>query len=360
MTGACDLLAGGGQININLDSITGVFGNIAATAAAANIPASVGVDVNVLGSGYIADGTTYDIVAGQAAGGLVAGGNTVTDNSSYVSFTTTGGDNLVLVASRSGSGFEDFAKSPNSKEVGKTLEEIGKKGATGDMKTVLDTLEGLPTGDIDGALSTMTPDVSSGAANASRELTGNFLSTVTNRLGVVRGGTGIATGEVMDGVGIWAQGLGSHIKQDERKGIQGYQANIFGTTIGADKLVDEHIRLGLAGGYGFANVNSKQPGSPSDTINSGSAILYGSYDSLDLCEAREKGKNSRAAVRNQGENFWYVDGMAAFTQNSYDSRREIWLGNTKRVAKADHYAQQYTTSFEGGLIYLRDRGSEGS
>jgi outer membrane autotransporter protein len=54
-------------------------------------------------------------------------------------------------------------------------------------------------------------------------------------------------------------------------------------------------------------------------------------------------------VRNQGDDFWYVDGVMAVTQNNYDSRREIWLMPTnKRVAKADHYGQQYSTDFEAG------------
>jgi outer membrane autotransporter protein len=44
--------------------------------------------------------------------------------------------------------------------------------------------------------------------------------------------------------------------------------------------------------------------------------------------------------------------MVAFTQNNYDSRREIWLTpTTKRVAKADHYGQQYSTNLEGGYTF---------
>jgi uncharacterized protein with beta-barrel porin domain len=57
-------------------------------------------------------------------------------------------------------------------------------------------------------------------------------------------------------------------------------------------------------------------------------------------------------VRSQIENSWYVDGMFAFTQNNYDSRREIWLGTAKRVAKAGHYGQQYSTNFEAGYKFV--------
>ncbi|MEI7752112.1 MAG: autotransporter outer membrane beta-barrel domain-containing protein, partial [Candidatus Omnitrophota bacterium] len=128
--------------------------------------------------------------------------------------------------------------------------------------------------------------------------------------------------------------------------------NTFGTTIGADKVIDDHFRAGFAGSYGWAGVHSKTQGSPSSDINSWQGTIYGSFDSLDLNKARQGGKKSYEAVRSQVENSWYVDGMFAFTQNNYDSRREIWLGPAKRVAKADHGAQQYSTNFETGYKFV--------
>jgi outer membrane autotransporter protein len=179
---------------------------------------------------------------------------------------------------------------------------------------------------------------------------------ISNRLGGARNGgssgSGVSSGETLNGVGVWMQGLGSHMKQNERKGIEGFTANTWGTTIGADKVLDNHFRAGLAGSYGWARVKSKTPGNPSDDINSYQATVYGSYDSLDLCKARQGGKKSYEAVRSQVEDSWYVDGMMAFTQNNYDSRREIWPGSAKRVAKADHYGQQYSTNFETGYKFV--------
>jgi outer membrane autotransporter protein len=353
MTGVCDLSAGGGQINIDLDSVSGAFGNIAATGIA-TIPGTVGVDVNVLGTGYIADGTTYDIVTG-GAGGTVAGGNTVTDNNSYVSFTTTGGDNLILVASRSGTSFDNFTTTGNATAVAEALEAAGKAGATGDMKTVLDTLESLPTGGIEGALSTMVPDMSSGAMNASREVTGQFLGSISNRLGYRRSGlSGVATGDMFQGTGVWIQSLGSHIQQDERKGIQGYQANVFGTSVGVDQLIDRNYRVGAAFGYGLADVNSKAAGRPQTNVDSFNVALYGSYDSFDLCESRKQRletKDKEKLLDRDGA--WYVDGMLGFTQNNYDSKREIWLTPADmRTAKADHHGQQYSTKVETGYTFM--------
>ena len=152
------------------------------------------------------------------------------------------------------------------------------------------------------------------------------------------------------------QALGSNIKQGERKGVEGYNGNLFGTTIGADKVIDKHFRAGFAGSYGWARVKSKTAGSPSDDINSYQATIYGSFDSLDLNKARQGGKKSYEAVRSQVEKSWYVDGMFAFTQNNYDSRREIWVTPAnKRVAKAEHYGQQYSTNFEAGYKFVFEK-----
>ncbi|MFH1799569.1 MAG: autotransporter outer membrane beta-barrel domain-containing protein, partial [Candidatus Omnitrophota bacterium] len=186
----------------------------------------------------------------------------------------------------------------------------GAAGATGDMLYALNTLDGLSLEDLGNALDTMVPDVSSGVADVSRALTENSFTMISNRLGGARNGSapsGVSSGDMTNGVGVWMHGLGSHIEQDTCKGIEGYKANTWGTTIGVDKMLDNHWRMGLAGGYGWAGVKSKTPGSPSDDINSYQATIYGSYDSLDLNKARQGGKKSYEAVRSQVENSWYVD-----------------------------------------------------
>ncbi|MBI4711565.1 MAG: autotransporter outer membrane beta-barrel domain-containing protein [Candidatus Omnitrophica bacterium] len=270
-----------------------------------------------------------------------------------MSFTAAGIADLILTSARATNAYAGASTNPNTEAVGAVLDAIAAGNPTGDMLTVLNLLDQMGSAEeVSDAMETMEPDVSSGAADASRALTGQGFTMISNRLGGARNGgaasSGVSSGDMTNGMGVWIQGLGSHLRQDMRKGIEGYKANTFGTTIGVDKVLDKHFRLGLAGGYGWARVNSKTPGSPSDDINSWQGTVYGSYDSLDLCKARQGGKKSYEAVRNQGDNFWYVDGMFAFTQNNYDSRREIWLGALKRVAKADHGAQQYSSKMEFG------------
>jgi outer membrane autotransporter protein len=310
-----------------------------------------------VGGTYIAGGATADVVVSGAA--LLGLPTTITDNSYVLSFT--GAESVAgtytLTAARTNS-YTSAVTGGNAGAAAQALETAGTQSHTSDMTTVLNTLDSLGSAkEIQDAIDTMIPDVSSGVMQASRVITAGSFSMISNRLGGARNGgaagSGVSSGEMSDGLGIWVQGLGSHMKQDERKGIQGFTANTWGATIGADKVIDRHFRLGLAGSYGWARVNSKQPGNPSSDINSFQGTLYGSYDSLNLCEARQSGRKSPEAVRSQTENHWYVDGMFAFTQNNYDSRREIWLTPTnKRVAKAEHYAQQYSTQFEAGYTFV--------
>jgi autotransporter-associated beta strand protein len=344
---------------INVSISSGANGKIEATGAAASVDVGTSLFINVVG--HIPENNQFTVLDGGAGGG-VGTLTSITDDSERFYFTQVADANdLILLSNR----YTTFSAaganlSPNARAVGAVFDAIDEAGATGDMLNVIDTLDTLSNAQIGDAFNTMTPDVSSGSAEGSRALTGQAFSMVSNRLGGMRTGgavgAGVSTGEMLNGVGVWMQGLGSHMKQGERKGIQGYKANLFGTTIGADKVLDSHFRAGFAGSYGWARVKSKEGGSPSDDINSYQATIYGSFDSLDLCKARQGGKKSYEAVRSQVENSWYVDGMFAFTQNNYDSRREIWVTPASaRVAKAEHYGQQYSTNFETGYKFVFEK-----
>jgi outer membrane autotransporter protein len=381
--GTTDLNIGGnyaqtGTLKFAANSVSD-YGSVAA-GGTGNVAGAIDITVG----GYLANGATLNMLS--STGALTYDAATTLNVFGDTKYTFTGaksGNVLILTASRAENGFaSDAGGNSNSAAVGAVLDNI--PGATGDMLNVLNTLDGMSAGAVGTALGTMTPDVSSGTAEGSHALTGQGFTMISNRLGGARNGgssgSGVSSGETLNGVGVWMQGLGSHMKQNERKGIEGFTANTWGTTVGADKVLDNHFRAGLAGSYGWARVKSKTPGNPSDDINSYQATVYGSYDSLDLCKARQGGPNtnqseqsgdwgrpdyrkgkennsqggkkSYEAVRSQVEDSWYVDGMMAFTQNNYDSRREIWPGSAKRVAKADHYGQQYSTNFETGYKFV--------
>jgi len=339
----------GTTLKLTANSPTG-YGKV--TAAGATIDPASSVTVTV--GDYIANNTSFKVVDTSGAG-IGSAPGTVTSNSQVLAFSGSGASGDLVITATRAHPYNTLASTANAGAAGATLEEIGAK-ATGDMLTVLNTLDMMTSAaQVSSSLESMHPDMSSGAAQGARAIASQFFSSVSSRIGYARSGlaeTGISTGDMFQGTGVWFQGLGSHAKQGTRKGIAGYQYNTFGTTFGGDKIFGDHVRLGAAGGYGYADVNGKTIGRPRDSINSFQGIVYGSYDSLSLGAAREKGKLSEEAVRTQGDNLWYVDGMFGFTQNNYDSRREIYLGDITRVANATHYAQQYATMLETGYTFV--------
>jgi len=339
----------GTTLQLSINSAT-VFGSILAAGDASVAAASV-VEVTVMNT-YIASGTTFTVIDGAGGGGVLV--PTITATGGRITFTgaVVAGD-LILTANVASTFATIPGASGNAQAVGAVLDQLWEEGPTGDMLDVLTTLNGLSDEQVDNAMESMHPDVSSGTMAGSRALTNQFLGSVSNRLGYFRSGLaqqGIATGDTYQGGGFWMQGLGNHAKQGERDGIEGYQVNAFATSIGVDTLVDNHTRLGLSAGYGLADVNSKTAGRPGTNIDSWQGTIYGSYDSLDLCKKPTRGP--KGGIRNPGQNSWYVDGMLGFTQNNYDSTREIYLGTDTRVAKADHHGQQYSTKVEGGYTFV--------
>ena len=347
----------GGTLNLTINSAA-AYGNVdvdnTTTVAAGNK-----VCVTVPTGASLANGTQFAIITVNSSAENDIAVPTVTSSTRRYTFTASvdGATGDLILTSAEGNYTAPAGASGNAGAVGDALNSI--TNPTGDMNDVLNQLGTLSDSQYVQALESMHPDVSSGAAEGGRALTHQGFTTISNRLGGARDGfvsAGVSAGEMLNGVGVWMQALGSHLKQDMRKGIEGFAANTFGTTIGADKVIDSHFRAGFAGSYGWAGVKAKTAGSPSDNINSYQATLYGSYDSLDLEKSRQGGKKSYEAVRSQVENSYYVDGMMAFTQDNYDSRREIWVTPTSgRVAKADHYAQQYSTNFEAGYKFVFER-----
>ncbi|MEI7751166.1 MAG: autotransporter-associated beta strand repeat-containing protein, partial [Candidatus Omnitrophota bacterium] len=306
--------AGAPVLNVTISGAANGYINATATGNATFFDTGT---IHVTLSGRIKNGQTFTIYD-ALNGAMDFSALTVTSGDSRVSFTknTTGNDLILVAVGSTGYDFATVSTNSNTDAVGRTLDKIEAAGATGDMEYVLDELNGMSSdAEVAGAISTMEPDVSSGVTQGSRILTGNSFRMISNRLGGARNmgavGSGMSSGDMTNGMGVWMQGLGSNMKQWERKGIEGFSANAFGTTIGVDKVIDDHFRAGLAGGYGWSGVHSKQQGSPSDDINSFQGTIYGSYDSLDLVKARQGGKKSYEAVRSQVENSWYVDGMFA-------------------------------------------------
>ena len=346
--------AAGQTLNVTINDASS-YGSIIAAGNAAVTGGTINVTV---GNTYIVGGTTFTIID-SAGGAIDAAMLTYVDNSFALSFTGSSAAGDLTLTAVLANPYGTVSTDPNAVAVGKALEIAATSSISSDMQYVLTKINTLTSAKaIEDVLKTLHPDVSSGVVQGSRLLNSQFHNAIGSRLSYGRGGlaSGIATGDMVQGAGFWMQGLGSHARQGEREDFEGYSARVFGTALGFDRQFGKNLRAGLAGGYGYGDIDSKEVSRASTNVHSFQTTLYGSYESGGIMSVRKKREAAEAAAaRAEGEKLWYMDSMLSFMQNKYDSRREINLGSEARIASADHYGQQYSTKFEFGYTFTFDQ-----
>jgi len=309
------------------------FGKITSTGNAAVVAAGSTVDVTV--GGYIPNNTTFTIIdtGGSGIGNTPA---TITSNNSFVTFSgTSSSGNLILTASRSGSGFQSVAADSNAAAAGAVLDNITNPSS--DMTTVLNTLSGLSGSQVAASENTFTPIMDGAVTQVSTQVLSQFVDNTVSHLENAQpggGNTGISTGDdYFKGLDIWAQGLGDYAHQDQRGLSNGYNATTWGISGGADiPVYDNLVRLGLGSGYGQTFVRSKDNAARTD-IDSVPFMLYAGYQGV-------------------GHPV-YIDTIFTFNYNMYKSSRQIYVGSAiERTANADYNGQQYSAYFEGGYSFF--------
>lgn len=169
--------------------------------------------------------------------------------------------------------------------------------------------------------------VSPGAQITSAVATAQAVTgTVLGRTTSVRGGTGVSTGDLARGLGVWVQPFAYTARQDMRDGQDGYEDTTYGVAIGADTAVADSVRVGLALSYAASDVDGRDA-SVGDTTDgsSGQATLYAQYE---------------------GEAV-YVTGQLFGGLSAYDGRRRI--APVGSIADADYDGWQAGARVDAGM-----------
>lgn len=207
-------------------------------------------------------------------------------------------------------------------------------GSNTAMQTLAYAVNNLTSdADIQKAGAQLRPEVNGGTTQASLGAVNQALGTIQIRADAVRTassetGTGISSGETLNGLGVWGQGFGSYATQDRRQDVDGYNAATYGLAFGADARVLDPLRVGLSLAYARTNVDDtgSRDGS-GQKINSYIGSLYSTYTAKS----------------------WYVDSALTFGWHDYDSTRVISItGAATQVAKASFAGQQYGAKAEFG------------
>ena len=319
----------GSTLSLAANSAT-TFGSITSTGTA-TINDGTGL-INVTVGGYIPSGTILSIVNGAAGSACTVPNANITSSNPNVSFTgATSGNNFVLTAKNT---FSNSATNSNAATVGAVLSNITTPSA--DMTAVLNALTLSTPGQVASSESSMTPTNDGATTESAAAMLNQFVNNLATHLENTRttgGATGIATGDdYLNGIDIWAQGLGDYAHQDPRGTSQGYNATSWGISGGLDKsLCNDSFRTGLGTGYGQTFVRSKDFSGRTD-INSIPATIYCDYENNNLP--------------------FYIDTVFTFVYNLYNGSRQVTAGIISRTANADYNGQQYSGYVEGGYSFF--------
>jgi outer membrane autotransporter protein len=310
-------------------SITGTFRTGATSSSnygkllvngAATLPSVAKIDVDVNSVNSLASGQKLGAVIRATS---LTGGDSfsVTDNSALFKFTgiKNGNDVDLLIESE--------------RTVLQSVNAMGNTPATG-AATVLDTivLGQVPVSsdmqNVVTALGRLTTQqqVSDAATQTLPLLAGNGLVAMqssisgTNRIVQARQENlrGVSSGDDFAGdKRMWFKAYGSQADQNDRKGVSGFDANIFGGVIGADAELSASDRVGLAFAYGKAKVDSNSTVAPSNSkVDSYQLVVYGSHALSDKTEIHYQGDIGRHDTKGQREILF----MGRVASANYDSR----------------------------------------
>jgi outer membrane autotransporter protein len=159
------------------------------------------------------------------------------------------------------------------------------------------------------------------------------LGSVTALLLGPGGGGASADNSLLKRLGVFVNGQGSFGDQDTTSGETGFDFHTAGLTVGTDYRVTDNLVLGGAFGY----LTTKQTFAANSGEFSTKGYSISTYGSFFLTEK------------------FFVDGIATFGWNDYDTARNVPIDTTTATAKADTDGTQFALSVSTG--YSLDFGA---
>ena len=131
------------------------------------------------------------------------------------------------------------------------------------------------------------------------------------------------------GLGLFLNGLGSFGDQRATSREPGFDFHTAGLTLGGDYRLTEHVILGAA--FGYLNTKAELDASAGHvTTNGYSLSAYGTYF--------------------LGEKM-YLDGIATYGWNNYDTTRNVSFPGTNETARSDSDGNQFALTAGGGYNF---------
>lgn len=290
-------------------------------------------------SGSVALGSA-NIITNAAAGALVVPD---IDDTFLWDFTVTNNAGTINLAVASNNELSDLG---------------GVGGGAGGVGSVVQTLITDPTADedfqdfatlintagrsqaqIEEDIESVAPTVDGSAQVAIAGAMGQSSGVVSTRLASLRTGSGtsgMAAGDLSQGLKVWSQAFGASGEQDERQGIDGYDFTTYGVAAGIDTQgVAENLTLGVAFSYADTDADSDNANSTETETDTYLFTLYGDYQFGDGI---------------------YASGQLGYGWSDIERNRFNVAGVAGRTANGDFDANQWLANAEVGRDYMMDNG----
>lgn len=289
-----------------------------------------------------------EVLVAETLAGVIQGNGGATTlpvlvDSSFLydfSLAQNGNDADLVVARKSVTGSSTTAN--NSKMAALLLQKLTTTENT-DILIVQNNLANASTQEAyNEVLESVQPHQDSSSTLASNFVTGKTVDLALRRLLYLRNGgriTGVSSGDDYDdsdeivGGRVWGQVFGSTGKQSAREGIDGYEVDATGVSVGYDTGgLHEKIVLGMSGTYASTNVSASNANQTKTDISSYQVGLYGTYNT---------------------DNNLFINGALVWGTNDIQSSRKN-VGGTGATANAQYDSEQITLYSDIGADYKRD------
>lgn len=331
---------GGGTFIFGIDDNAGESGFLNITGGAFDMTTST-IQAGV-GIGNILDGDEILIVDGTGAivGGPGGTAASVSDNSFLWDFeivdgtgiaAPTNNTELYLVVTQANT-ISEAATTPGNAAAGDVLLSLNTAGDP-QIDAILSSMNASTSAeDLNEVLEAVQPAVDGGAFVGSVNVMTNTAGIIGQELASLRSGneTGMAAGNISQGVRMWAQGFGQSADQDRRDNIDGYDADTYGAAVGIDSENLTGAVVGVALSYGNTQVESRNANRSETDVDSYQITLYGDYDV---------------------DRDTYLNGMFAYARSSADTTRHDVGGVSGLTATGNYDSSQYTIRAEAGRDY---------
>jgi outer membrane autotransporter protein len=276
--------------------------------------------------------TTSLLISGN--GGVVSLPTLIAPSNAFFTFTLSEPDvnTLNLVVTRT----DPIGLNAHISGVADVLSGVTVGNATGELLTLVDELGDITDPSVlTQDLAEISPLIDGGVTQTVLGAQNNTFDLFSQRAAELRAGldkyhTGYAAGNRDErGHGSWVKLFGSHADQNKQDEVEGYKSETWGIAAGIDKMVTERNLVGVGLSWATADVHHDLNNGHTD-INSYQGSLYGSWNI---------------------QNPLFLNWMASFAYNQYDSTRHMIVGNFNQSALAEYNGWQYGARGELGYVF---------